>query len=143
MTKYFAVALQQNRMIVLKKIWIQNPVIGEYTKVFISPNEESVAKFFLKTKYLLDASADNCYNARVIKDFGSKEEADKFVCWKRPEYYQSGNKRFNFYESTVVAKINIDISDVSNIIESNLQCMCLCATTFLRKNSKIQSIHQR
>lgn len=107
MTKYFAVALQQNRMIALKEAWIQNAVVGEYSKVYISPNEESVPNFSLKIKYLLDTSNENCYNARVIKEFNVKEAADKFICWKRPEYYPSGSKRFSFVESNLIASVEL------------------------------------
>lgn len=115
MTKFFAVVLQQNRMIVVKETWIKNPIVGQNSKVYISNDEQSVPDFSLRPIYLLNTSIDACYNGRIIKKFEYKEDAEHFASWKRPQYYDKSSKRgknrFNFEESTVVAKINIDVSN--------------------------------
>ena len=117
MTKYFAVALQQNRMVSIKASWIQNPKIGGYSKIFIAPNEEAIANFSLRTDYLLNTNKAKCYHGRVIKSFDNKNEADKFISWKRPQYFRSG--KFHFDKATTVAKF--DVSNSRNNCSFRLQ----------------------
>lgn len=88
-----------------------------------SPNEKSGPNFSLEIRYLLDTYTDNCYKARVVKKFQTKEETDKFARWKRPKYYQSRTKRFNFIEEKFIAKINIDVSNVSSLITVISRCI--------------------
>lgn len=116
MVQYFVVALQQNRMIVVKEQWVLNPRVGQYTKVYVSPNEQNRPNFLLPTRYLLNILVDACYNARVMKVFKSKEDAEYYASWKRPEYFQRGNKRFLFKYSTIVDTIHIDVSIQSVLI---------------------------
>lgn len=61
----------------------------------------------MKTKYLLNKSEDGCYIARVIKEFESEAKAEKFISWKRPEFYPDKKKRFHFKESTMIASIDL------------------------------------
>lgn len=110
MTKYFVVALQQNRLVVSKESWIQNPTVNEFSKVFISEDEESDPNFELQTKFYVSHTSDACYNGRIVKQFAKKEDAEKFALWKRPEFFRKGQKRFQFQQSTLVERIDLMVS---------------------------------
>lgn len=72
----------------------------------------------MKTKYLLNKSEDGCYIARVIKDFESEAKAEKFISWKRPEFYPDKKKRFEFIESTMIASIDLATDECSDSDET-------------------------
>lgn len=132
MANFFAVALQQNRFVVLKESWVQNPTVGEFSKVYVSNNEENIPNFAMKTKYLLNKSEDGCYIARVVKQFKSEAEAENFISWKRPEFYPDKKKRFQFTESTMIASIDLATSgsdsDETLSVTNNLESVDIVST---------------
>lgn len=67
---FFAIYLQSNRFVTIKKDWIEKPIVGSESKVFFSPNPEAIARFDIQKKFYLNATIDGCYDGFVYKSFG-------------------------------------------------------------------------
>lgn len=67
---YFVVYLKSMKYFTVHRKWIQNPVVGEQSKIFYSSNFNDVADFTCAVLYFLDKSVAACYNAFVYKVFG-------------------------------------------------------------------------
>lgn len=67
---FFAVYLESKRFVVIKRQWIENAVVGKLSKVFFSPNCNSVPVFNCRTRYYLNTNVDACYKAFIYKAFG-------------------------------------------------------------------------
>lgn len=70
---FFIVLLQSKKFIVSKKDWIENPVLYSDTKIFHSPNENTVANFNLTTSHYFHSDEVAVYNGNVQKMFGRKK----------------------------------------------------------------------
>lgn len=47
----FVVVLENDRLVALKKDWVQNPILNSVTKVFYSPNTDDSSNFELHKMY--------------------------------------------------------------------------------------------
>lgn len=70
---FFAVYLESQRYIVVKKEWVQNAVVGKPSKIFFSSKPHVTPAFNLKTRYYLNRKVDACYKAFILKAFGNKQ----------------------------------------------------------------------
>lgn len=119
----FVVALQQNRHIIIPSKWIQNPKVGNVSKIFYSPKPDDVADFSLETKYFFNAASSGCYNGRVVK-YGEVGLMENFAEWKRPQYNRFST--FKFDTETLVDEICVVSLNIIFLFSSYLQfCLTL------------------
>lgn len=112
MKAYGVIELKQNRLIVLKRNWIENAAIGAKTRVFFSPNENRNPNFTTEPKYLFDPNSSECYEGVVIKFFDNHDNAAKFIEWKRPRFHYGSlhTDKYCFDAPNIVAKINLMVN---------------------------------
>lgn len=67
---YFVIYLKCKRYIALHRNLVQNPVVGNPSKVFFSPQKSSTADFSLGTYHYLRPTIDACYDGFVYRNFG-------------------------------------------------------------------------
>lgn len=67
---FFVVALRQQKLLAIKKQWIENPLLLSFTKIFFSANSQKEPNFALETRYYFNKNCDACYDAYIIKSFG-------------------------------------------------------------------------
>lgn len=65
----FVVILKSEKLISVRDTWVQNQIIGEYSLIFYSPNDEDEPNFELKPSHY-HQNIISCYEARVLKQFG-------------------------------------------------------------------------
>lgn len=58
------------RFVIIKDNWVQNPKIGEKSRIFYAPDEEAEPNFGLNEKFLFDKQVQNVYIGYVWKHFG-------------------------------------------------------------------------
>lgn len=111
---FFVVVTKQNRFLVLKPNWVQNPTIARYTKVYYSADEEKEANYQENLLFYVNLEVDACYDAFVVKHFRDRESAEWYTQWKRPHYpikpRDTGGK-FKFENPVLVDRIVISDSD--------------------------------
>lgn len=67
----FVVILKNNtNVLAVKANWVENPVLNDVSLIFYSQNENDVANFTLPPQYHLRNDSANCYQARVMAQFG-------------------------------------------------------------------------
>lgn len=130
MAFFYVVVLKQNRFLISKKEWIENPIINEFTKVFYSKNDNVCANFQNEPEYFLNKNIDAWYECFVVKRFESLQAAVKYISWKRPifpvDYADDENERrrpmiHRFEEPTQVAEIAIlESSSEENMVSNNV-----------------------
>lgn len=118
--EYYVVYLKCKRYIALPKDWIENPVIGQRSKVFFSGNASSTPDFTCEEKFYPDEKVNACYEAIVYKSFHTYETAKNFTLDKRvvaPVNYRTFEK-FEF--NTVAQPVDfIEISDSDNSLNDS------------------------
>lgn len=96
--EYFVVYLIKNkRYLALPMNWIQNPILGQESKVFFSADINVAPDFSLEIGYYLNKNVNACYESYVYKCFDSFDSAQKFAEDKRvtvPIQYKT-LKKFN------------------------------------------------
>lgn len=113
---FFVVCLKQKRFIIIKKEWIQNPSIGQMSKIFYSKNEDAIPNFDGSLKYYLNRGIEACYEGYVQKSFDSLEKAENFIEWKRP-FVPIAESNLNFEEPVdFIDLISGHVSQNSKII---------------------------
>lgn len=65
----FVVLLNGGKLLVVKKNWIEYPIIHSITKIFFSPYEDSEADFSLPTMQIFSIDDTCCYLGLVCKHF--------------------------------------------------------------------------
>lgn len=78
---FHVVFLECRRFISIHEDWIQNPVVGEDSKFFISPNTNTAPDFTLDTCFYV-RPVDACYNAFVYRKFGEFQMIGPFYIYK-------------------------------------------------------------
>lgn len=68
---FYVVFLECRRFVSIKEDWIQNPIVGQESKIFISQNNSSAPDFTLETSFYMRKD-DACYNGFVYRNFGKK-----------------------------------------------------------------------
>lgn len=68
-SKCYRTYLKSNKFLVLKKHWIQNPVVGQYSLVFHSPNETSSVDFSIEKRFYFQENQAFCYRTSRIHEF--------------------------------------------------------------------------
>lgn len=106
MELYGVISLKQNRLIVSKRDWIENAVIGVETRVFFSPDDNEQPNFTTESKYFFDGNKSQCYEGLVIKFYESRDDAQRFAEWKRP-------KKNRFSIPKLVDEISLVVSEQS------------------------------
>lgn len=64
------VLLKVEKLIVVKKDWVLNPILHSNTKVFFSPNKNDKPNFAMKSTYFFDERRTAVYHGYVLKEFG-------------------------------------------------------------------------
>lgn len=67
---FFVIYLSHKRLIVVKRDWIQSPVVRSSTIFFYSNNRNAPADFSLNTLYYVDDKVDACYKGFIVQGFG-------------------------------------------------------------------------
>lgn len=91
---FYVVFLKCQKYVAIKEEWIQNPVIGKSSKVFISNDETFAADFDAKMSYFV-VDENMCYNGFIERKCESLEIARRFIARKRkivPVCYKTGRK---------------------------------------------------
>lgn len=83
MLSYFTTFLKSKTVLVLKEQWIKNPIAGQNSLVFHSPNETSTADFSIEKRFYFQENQEFCYDAFIEKGFDSRESAEKYISQKR------------------------------------------------------------
>lgn len=104
--KFVVVCLKQNRLIVVKEAWVQNPVVGDFSKVFFSPIER-IPDFATEESFYFNPNVGGCYLAFVMKIFADIQSANKYIAWKRPKFPNSTGNKFRFAQQEIVDQISI------------------------------------
>lgn len=115
--EYFVVYLKCKRYFALPKYWIENPVLGQKSKVFICDDTSALPDFTCEKKFYVNQKESACYDAFVLKSFDSYEAAQNFASNKRlvpPVQYKS-LEIFDFHETEPVDFIDISDSDTSDV----------------------------
>lgn len=119
--EYYVVYLKCKRYIALPKDWIENPVIGQRSKVFFSGDASSTPDFTCEEKFYPDEKVNACYEATVYKSFHTYDTAKNFTLDKRvvaPVNYRTFEK-FDF--KPVAEPVNfIEISDSDNSLTDSM-----------------------
>lgn len=68
---FYVLYLESGQIVALEQSWVENPVVGGNTKVFVSKNVDAIANFTLETLFYIDENVDATYNALVYKSFGN------------------------------------------------------------------------
>lgn len=80
---FFVVYLENKSYVVIKKDWIENPVVGEKSNVFISPNDNTEPDFNTTKGFYVIRNKNMCYNGFVYKIFDCQLNAQNYVDRKR------------------------------------------------------------
>lgn len=67
---FYVVYLESGQLVALQENWIQNPILGKKSKVFISENDVAFPNFALDPLFYINKKIDAVYNAFVYKKFG-------------------------------------------------------------------------
>lgn len=126
---YFVVCLKQNRFVILKESWVQNPYIQQFSMVFFSPNDEAMADFGAEKKFYFNPNASFCYDGFVTKAFANIDDAQNYISWKRPQFpNQVGNQlqnRFSFVQQQIVEEIIVsDEGIICLVLFSTIEIAC-------------------
>lgn len=110
--EYFVIYLiKSKRYLALPKKWVQNPKLGEESKVFFSADTNDTPDFTCEMGYYLNKEVSACYDAYVYKAFDSIDAAERFASNKRitpPVQYKSLQKFHHMAGSNPVDFIEID-----------------------------------
>lgn len=66
----FVVLLNGGKLLVVKKEWIEYPIVRTISKIFFSPYESSEINFKLPTMQIFSPEETACYLGLVCKHFG-------------------------------------------------------------------------
>lgn len=67
---FFVVFIECKRWLVVKEDWVENPNLGQRSKIFFSQNDNAVADFSIDPPYYINLSIDSVYDAFVWSKFG-------------------------------------------------------------------------
>lgn len=105
---FYVVYLKCKKYVALKKEWIQNPVVGQVSKVFISADTSLNADFNAEKSFFL-VENNMCYDGFVEKMYENLESAHRFIEKKRttaPVFYKTG-KKFQITKGEIVDTVCI------------------------------------
>lgn len=75
---FYVVYLKCKRHVVMKREWIENPVVGQVSKVFISADTSLNADFNVEKSFCL-VEKNMCYDGFVEKMYENLEPAHRFI----------------------------------------------------------------
>lgn len=67
---FFAIYLAHKRIVVVKREWVQNPVVRTESLFFYSKDENAAADFTAQTFYYINKDVSACYNGFILQGFG-------------------------------------------------------------------------
>lgn len=67
---FYVVYLESGKYIALKRNWVQNPILGEESMVFLSKDESANPNFSSEQLFYVNKNVDATYKAFVYKRFG-------------------------------------------------------------------------
>lgn len=115
----YILVTKQNRFIISEARWIENTTIGNYTKVFHSPDNSKAADFSSPSRFYIDLNIDGWYDAFLVKKYNNRQLAENYIARMRPKYpirnkTKSGNvvssksSNFRFPKPKIVDYIDLE-----------------------------------
>lgn len=77
---YFVALIESSKWLAVKKEWVQNPFLGQTSKIFFSPNENAVPDFTKPSEFYLNKDSDEVYNGFVYRQFGEYDRVRLWFC---------------------------------------------------------------
>lgn len=122
---YFVVYLiKSKRYLAVQGNWIEFPIVGQESKVFISADTNVLANLNSRIGYYVNSNANACYEAYVYKEFDSLDAAEQFASKKRltPPIQYKTLQKFDFEASchpVEFLEISDDMIEDENASQSN------------------------
>lgn len=67
---FFVALLESKKWLAVKKAWVENPVVGQESKIFFSEKENAIPDFSKPIGYYLNVQSDGVYDGFICRQFG-------------------------------------------------------------------------